>query len=463
MNAQDSAMKNDPAGFKAWWILSILFLLYVFSFIDRHIIAMLVPDIQQSFGLSDAQIGLVLGPAFVISYSLFGIPLGWAADRFSRRWIIFLGALVFGLATAASALASTFAALVLARVFVGIGEASLSPAAYSLMADSFPKKRLGTASAVYNTAAKIGTSAAFFLGGLLIGLAASWQLAKPDGELIEPWRIVFVCAGLPVMLLAVLMFTFAEPERRQPASSSDAGKSGILQFLMQKRRLMIPFLTGFSLMAICSFALVAWAPTYLARKFAMTPDQYGPLLGVVSLVAAATLIFKGAIIDWLFAKGGKDAHVRFYTWILLPTIPVAFFMFATGDPLIFIACYGIVQVVALPTIVFMTAAIQVFVPGNIRGQMIAVCLLCLSVIGGTIGPTIVGVLTDSVFKDPAKIGSSLSIVLCTIFPVAFVLLRMSLKPLRLVIEEAERQDSQPTGAFRSDEAVGEKGLSPVNS
>ena len=200
---------------------------------------------------------------------------------------------------------------------------------------------------------------------------------------------------------------------------------------------MIPFLVGFSLMAVCSYALIAWTPAYLSRKFEMTADEYGPMLGIVSLAAAATLIFKGTIIDWLFERGMKDAHVRFYTWLLLPTIPVAFWMFATDSPLVFTICYGIVQVVALPTVLFMTAAIQMFIPDSIRGQMIAVCLLCISVIGGTLGPPIVGVLTDHVFRDPEKLGYSLAIVNCVIFPTSFILLRTSLRPLSAIIDRAQ--------------------------
>lgn len=428
---------TEKTSLKAWWILAVLFLLLALSFVDRYIISMLVPDIKQSFGLTDAQIGLLLGPAFVVSYSLFGIPLGWAADRYSRRWIIFLGALVFGLATAASALATSFAALVIARIILGIGEASISPAAYSLMSDSFPRRRLGTASAIYLTGTKVGTSAAYLFGGLLIGAAASWQFVQPGGTVVEPWRIVFICAGLPVLLVAAMMFTFAEPERRQVAVGPAAERVNIVNYLIKEQRLMLPFLTGFSLMAICSYALIAWTPAYLSRKYAMTAADYGPMLGLVSLIAAATLVFKGSIIDWLFGRGIKDAHVRFYTWLLLPTIPVAFLMFATNSPLVFTLCYGIAQVVALPTVLFMTAAIQMFVPSEIRGQMIAVCLLCISVLGGTLGPPIVGLLTDYVFADPDRVGSSLSIVMCTIFPTAFVLLRYSLKPLRQIIEATE--------------------------
>ncbi|MFN3856837.1 MAG: MFS transporter [Caulobacter sp.] len=428
------------AGFEAWWVLAILFSLYLVSFIDRHVITMMVPDIKASLGLSDFQMGIILGPAFAIFYSIFGLPLGWVADNYPRRWVIFIGAVLFGLATAASALAGTFAALFVARMLVGIGEASLSPAAYSLMADKFPRNLFATASAVYNTAAKLGTASAYTVGGVALGLAAGGAVVVPMFGELEAWRLVFLISGIPAVLLAFLLFTFKEPARTHVAEAG-APSQNIVGFLKAEKGLLIPMLLGFSLMATCSFALSAWAPTFVARRFEWTPLQYGPILGAVSMAAALTLVFKGALVDWLYTRGGKDAHIRFYTWLLAGCIPIAAITFWLPSPVWFLICYGVVQVVALPTIVFMSAAIQLIVPGNLRGQIVAVFLFCLTVIGGSIGPMAVAFLTDFVFRDDAKIGYSLATLVCVAMPIAWILLRLSLKPLRTAVMALEAKDA----------------------
>lgn len=418
-------------------MLAVLFSLYVFSFIDRHIITMLVPDIKQTLGLTDVQMGLVLGPAFALFYSIFGLPLGWAADRYPRRWVLVVGTACFGLATASSGLANGFVALFLARMFVGIGEASLAPSVYSLLADGFPRRLFTTASAIYNTAAKIGTASAYAVGGLAIGFAAGLKLHLAGLEPMEPWRIVLLMTGVTTVLLALLVFTFREPLRIGIVAPQTAPTETIVSFMKAERALLIPLLLGFSLMSVCNYALAAWTPTYLTRRFDWTPAEYGPVLAVVSVVAAVTLVFKGAIVDWLYSRGTKDAHVRFYTWLLLGTTPIAAVTFFIPSPLLFMICYGVLQVVALPVMLFMAAAVQMIVPGNLRGQMTAVFMFFFSVVGGSAGPLLVALLTDYVYRSEDMVGISMGTVLCAAMPLALVLLRMSLQPLRRAVLKAE--------------------------
>lgn len=439
LNATASKQRPGvPIG--AWWMLFVLFGLYAFSFIDRQVITMMVPQIKESLQLTDFEMSLILGPAFVVVYSIFSLPLGWAADRYSRRWVIFLGAVGFGLATSASALADSFAMMVAARMFIGIGEASLTPAAFSLIADRFPRRLFATANAVYATASKVGTASAYAIGGVLLGVLSPGLLSGHFGiGEIEPWRMVFLIVGAPAIFASFLVFTFAEP-KRTVVKLNEQGRMtpNITEFLRNKRVLLICMLLGFSLVSVCSLALVAWAPTYIARRFEWEPIQYGPVLGLISMIAALTLVFKGALADWLYARGGKEAHVRFYSWLLISTMPFAAVMFFVDDAVIFMICYGIVQVVAMPTIVFLSTTLQLIVPGHLRGQITAVAIVCLNVIGGSVGPVSVGALTDYLFRDDQMVGYSLAIVLGIAMPAAFVLLRIALKPLRVAIIESER-------------------------
>jgi MFS family permease len=451
----DARVGLRGAPFSAWWALGVLFLLYVFSMIDRYVITMMVPSIKSSLSLSDTQMGLILGPAFALFYAVFGMPLGWAADKYPRRWVIFLGAVLFGLATATSAFAGTFGILFLTRMFVGIGEASLSPAAYSLMADKFPRNLLTTASSIYNTAAKVGVAASYAIGGVAIGFAARLHPHLPGRGALEPWQIVFLLIGMPAAVLALLVFTFREPPRTVVHRKAGVATETLVGFMKSERRLLVPMMIGFGLIALCSYSLTAWTPTYLTRKFGSTPESYGPVLGLISMAAALTLILKGMIVDWLYGRGMKDVHIRFFSWLLVGTLPVVAGMFFVSSPLFFMILYGFVQVVAMPIIVYMSAAIQLIAPGNLRGQLIAVYMFCLSVFGGGLGPIIVGALTDHVFGGEAKIGSSLAVVVWTTIPLALICLRLALKPLRMAMGEAE--------ARLAEARLAEAALEPVAS
>lgn len=445
------------ADFAAWWMLAVLFGLYVFSFVDRYITTMLVPHIQASLDVSEFQMGLILGPAFAIFYSVFGIPLGWAADRYDRRWVIFIGACCFGLATIMSGLATSFVMLLIARIAVGIGEASLSPAANSLLASRFPRHMLTTVLSIYTMGVKVGSAGAFILGGLLIAAAGVWVVTYDALAGFEPWQIVFMATGLPAVLLALLVFTFKEPPR--PAKKKAGVKpAAIIPFMRERKRLFIPMLIGFSLIALCTYSLTGWVPTYLHRHFGMEPVVYGPILGLISTIAAFTLAFKGMFVDWLYRRGMKDAHIRFYTWLLIGSLPVVFALFWVQQPVIFMIMYGALQVVSIPIMAYVSAAMQLIAPTELRGRITGVFLFCLNGVGGGLGPVIVGSLTEYVFRDEMKVGWSLAVLICTAIPLALVLLRLALKPLRAAIVEAEEREAAELAMLQAAEA-GQPGAS----
>ena len=445
-SSPESGPRQDGprADFGAWWMLAVLFSLYVFSFVDRYITTMLMPDIKGSLNLTEFEMGLILGPAFAIVYAVFGIPLGWAADRYSRRWVIFIGACVFGMATFLSGYANTFVALLLARIAVGIGEASLSPAANSLLASRFPRHMLTTVMSIYTMGVKVGSAGAFALGGVLIALAGGWVVAHEQLGGLEPWQLVYMLTGLPAVLLAVLVFTFKDPPRRELPRAIGEKPPAILPFMMANKALFIPMLVGFSLVAVCTYSLTSWAPTYLNRHFDMRPEHYGPILGAISMAAALTLAGKGMFVDFLYKRGMKDAHLRFYTWLLIGSLPVVAVLFFIPDPIVFMICYGGLQIVAIPIMAYVSAAMQLIVPPSLRGRITGVFLLCLNGLGGGLGPVVVGGLTDGVFRDPAKVGWSLAVVICTAIPLALICLRLALKPLRAAIVEAEQREADAT-------------------
>lgn len=432
-SAAGAASSLPKGGRDAWWTVTVLTALYVFSYLDRFILTMLVPSVKASLGLSDFQMGIILGPAFAIVFAAAGLPLGWAADRYSRRMVILIGALVFAVATGLSGLATSFGALLAMRILVGAGEASLTPAAMSLIAAKVPRERLTTAISIFSMGPKIGSSAAYAIGGIALAAAAALERSFPSLELSEPWRLTLAVAAVPSVLVALLAFTFAEPPRAPRAASKAAANDGAIAFLVASRALMVPLVLGFCCVIVCGQSLIAWVPTFIARQFQWSPAAYGPILGAISLAGAATLVPKGMIIDWLFARGVRDAPVRFYTWLLMGTLPLAIAVFLMTNGTIFLIMYSIVAVVTIPLIAYFTTALQMVTPTNLRGRVTAIASIPLALIG-SMGPLIVGALTDFVFQDEARLGWSLAVVLSTMLPAAILCMRYCLPALRAAID-----------------------------
>src|ERR1700722_17060952 len=198
---------NAPFSLRyAWYVVGVLTLLYAFSFIDHQIFSLLVGPLRRDLHIGDTRISLLMGFSFALFYTFFGIPLGRLADIYSRRLIIAAGLVLW------CGFATTFETMVLLRRGVGVGEAALSPAAYSLITDYFPRDRLATAVSVYSMGIYVGSGMAYLLGGLVVAYASTqvmWNI--PPLGAVHPWQIIFLLVGLPGMAVAPLLFTVREP------------------------------------------------------------------------------------------------------------------------------------------------------------------------------------------------------------------------------------------------------------
>ncbi|TVV77274.1 MFS transporter [Sphingomonas solaris] len=429
-----SSSSDEPAGgAQAWWMVAALFLMYAFSWLDRLILSMLVTPIKVDLLLTDVQVSMITSTSFAIFYALFGLPLGWAADRFSRRWIIFGGVLVWASATVACGFARSYEALLVGRVMVGAGEAALLPAAYSLISDAFARDRLTLATSVFQMAGKIGSAAAFGLGGMAIAFAtARAGIDLPFHGPAQPWQMVLMMAGAPGFVLALLVFTFPEPARRGTSAGgvrAKAGKGAMRAFLRQNARLIGLMLLGTSCLSICGYSMTNWVPAFIERRYGLEPVQYGWWLSAMNLIAAGSLVVSGGIVDRLYRRGMDDAHLRFYSWLILGLSPVILFTFFAPNVWLFLACYGVVQFITVPFMVYVSSVMALLAPNALRAQMLAMFLFVFTILGLGAGPAIVAVLTDHVFRDEAKIGQSLAVVVIAGATIAFVSLRLSLRYL----------------------------------
>lgn len=422
---------------QAWWMVAALFMLYVLAWLDRLTVSMLVSPIKAQLGLSDFQMSLVLGPSFALAYAVFGVPLGWAADRFSRRVVIFAGVLVWACATLASGFASSFAALVAARVCVGIGEAALLPSAYSLIGDAFPPGKVTLATSVFQAAGKTGSAVSFGLGGFAIAFARSlegidWPVHGPAAY----WQITFALIALPGFVLMFLALSFPDPGRRGGGPARPE-RGELFRFIRRNAALLAQMTFAFSCMALVGYSLTSWVPSYMERHFGWQPARYGVALSAMNIFGALALIACGRFVDRLFTGGMRDAHLRFYSWTILALSPAIVAAFFVSNPYLFLACYALIQLTTVPFIVYGSAILAVLAPSAMRGQLLGLIMFVFNVLGFGAGPAVVGGLTDFLFHDPAKVGLSLAIVVIGGAALGFVTMRLALP--RLAAAVAARQ------------------------
>ncbi|NUA26918.1 MFS transporter [Cupriavidus basilensis] len=413
-----------------WWMVGVLLFFYVLSILDRLILNMLIVPIQKELQFTDFQISLLIGPAFSICFGLFGYPLGWAADRFSRRRVIFGGLIVWSMATVFTGLSKTLPFLFSSRIGVGVGEAALSPAAYSLIADKFPKERLATAMSVFGMGPKVGTAVAFAVGGLVFTYSTKLDgITWPFIGALSSWRLALLMVGAPGILFAFLAFSFSEPQRSGERKKAKSDIS-VRTYISHNKPLFFTLLLGFSFSAIAASGLVSWVPTYLTREFGLSPNEYAPIMGVINLISASSIVVKGVVIDWLYSRGVRDAHVRFYTWMLAVTVPLSILAFNTSNPYIFMCVYGVVDVVLVSFLIYVGATIQMMVPQHMRGQITAIFMFLIMTLAAGVAPSLVASFTDFVFESEAALGKSLMLVTAGSSVVAFVMLRIALRYLK---------------------------------
>lgn len=409
--------ENAMSPMRAAILVVALMAALALSFMDRQILSLLVEPIKADLAISDTSFGMLQGLAFALFYIGFGIPLGRLADRGSRRKLIIFGIALWSLMTMACGTAGSFAALFAWRAGVGIGEAALSPAAYSMIADAVPKRRLSLALGAYNMGVYLGSGLALLVGGALLNHFARAELDIASLREIAPWRLVFVAVGMPGLALAALLLLIREPRRTHfEAGAADALPSiaETLRFIRAEWRLFASLILGFACHNTALYALLSWIPAFLGRHYHLAPADVGAALGFATMGGGGLgLIIGGVISDRLFAAGRGDAPflvgMLSMAGIAVATVWTIFAGTAEASSLAF----GVVMVfVALP-IGAAAAALQLVVPNRYRGQISALYLICISLAGLTIGPIGPPLIGDLVFHDPARIGEAIALtVVC---------------------------------------------------
>jgi MFS family permease len=427
-----------PATGNGWYVVGLCALAFVLSYTDRQVLSLLIEPIKRDLHISDTQFGLLQGLAFSLFYAVMGLPVSSLSDRRSRPLIIAAGVLVWSAATVLCGFARNYLQMLLARMMVGAGEATLSPATYALIADLFPPEKLGRATAVYSLGSFLGAGVAYLVGGAAIAALSKVGALQIFGVSLQPWQMVLCIVGAPGLLLAaVIVLTVREPRVRDRAQSSVAWRE-VFAFLSTERRIFLPHLLGYSCAAMALFGLLSWSPAYLMRTYGLSPQQAGLYLGVIAIFCnGGGVLLSGVVMDARRRAGHVDGPFRVGILGAIGVIPGAA-MLAVA-PTLAVALTGLALTMTCASFPMPPSAalIQLVAPPLMRARISAIFLFCNSLIGLAGGAALIGFLNDHAFGGPAGIRVSLPLTVALSAGVAVLLLALGLRPLT-VFERSRR-------------------------
>jgi MFS family permease len=414
----------------AWTVVAILIATAVLSYTDRQVLSLLVDPIRGDMGISDTQISLLLGTAFAVIYGIAGIPLGFLADRISRRNLIFAGVSVWSLGTIACGFSHNFGEIFASRIVVGLGEAALSPAAISLISDYFPPSRRGTAVGFFLSGIAMGSGVAILIGGGVLHAIELGALAATPLAAYAPWRMVLLVIGGPGLLWAMAIFLIREPVRHTAEGESAAGAADGSTWRATPWARVVPIYIVLAAASFVDNAVGAWAPTLLIRDFGKDPAQIGVELGLLLTVGfGGGVLIGGALADRAGARGGWPRKLRVCLVSGMLILPASllmnsptFSMVLAGVPLYF-ALSGIVTAVGF-------SAILDVVPNRSRGLAMSMSFFLNVALGAGLGPTAVALAGAHVFAAKAGLGPPLVLTVAAGYLVALAAVCAALSSFR---------------------------------
>ena len=412
-----------PPASQARYAVIVLMVAYLFSYVDRQILSMLVGPIKADLGLTDTELSLLHGLAFAIFYTVFGIwPIGTWADKGNRRNIIAGGVFLWSLMTALCGRMTNFAGLFAARVGVGVGEAALTPTAYSMLADYFPPEKRGRALGLFSMGVYFGIGAAIMITGALVQYVSG--LPPIDVPLlgeVRGWQIPFLLLGPPGILVALWMMTVQEPLRRGGGAELPPF-SAVISHLFAHKSFYLNFFFGVSCLTLLFNGIAFWFPAHLMRSFEVdalfVAFTYGPIMFVAG---AAGILTGGILADKWRASGNQTAEIRVALASALFLWPISIATFQVDN-------VTLALILAIPTLFLSSfpfgaasSAIQLVTPNQLRARVSAIYLLVINLIGIGLGATVASAISDYIFADENRIGDGISLVALISAPLAALL------------------------------------------
>lgn len=393
MSASKEKAKQFIGSPYAWLVLGLLTLIYISSFVDRQIIAVLATQIQEEMKMSNLQVGLLYGTAFSLIYAICGIPMGRMADLYSRKLMIIASLIVWSLMTFISGFATSLAFLITARMLVGVSESALSPAVYSLLSDYFRPEQRATVFSIYAAGIFLGIGVAFLGGGTVAQL--------------YDWRTALMVVGAPGLLLAVVAwFVIKELPRGITQKTAryhvEMSMAEVLRYILKKKTILFHFL-GFSFLALTGYTVLGFVGTVL--KEAYGAQNLLPYYGWFMLATGLSVLASGRAADWLASRFGASRRFVMGMVAGLVCLPIYYFGLFSESGWTALILIGSANVISSSYNGVAAALIQYLVKPNMRALAGGLYLFVISVIGFGIGPPLTGWLMDTVFTGsygPAK-------------------------------------------------------------
>jgi MFS family permease len=426
----DSGYPSRPY---AWIVVAILVATAILSYTDRQVLSLLVDPIRGELGITDQEVSYLLGSAFAVVYGVVGIPLGFLADRTSRRNLILAGVLVWSGGTVACGLAHTFAQLFTARIVVGLGEAVLSPAAISLISDYFPPSRRGAAVGCFLAGIAMGIGASILIGGGVLRVVQMHALPLPN---LASWRLVLLLIGAPGVLWALLILLIREPPRRSTVVAEPAPASvGAEAWRASAWTRVIPIYLVVAIASLVDNGVGAWAPTLLIREFAKDAAQIGVQLGLLLTAGfGGGVLLGGWLADRAGLRGGWSSKLGICLVCGVLILPVSLLIDVDQFTVVLLAipCYFALS--GSVTACGFSAILDV-VPNRSRGLAMAISFFLNVALGAGLGPTAVTATSEWLFGGSGGLGPAIALTVAASYSSAILILLASLS--RVTIDSAD--------------------------
>jgi MFS family permease len=438
-----AAMVYPPARI-AWYTMAVLGLLYAFSMIDRQIPNLLLVYIRRDLNISDTMVSLLAGFAFALFYATSALPISRIADQWSRKSVIFIGVVLWSLMTCLCGLSSSFVQFFIARMGVGLGEASLTPSAFAMASELFPPHKQARATSVFSIGPAIGGGLSLIMGGVLIGLAErAGPIVLPIVGSLKVWQIVLIAIGLLTLLTTVPLSAIHDPvryTRSRPGIANPANPSisAVLLALWHGRGGFVPLFFGVPLLSMAAYGIAAWTPTYFIRVYGWNAHDTGIIFGAVQIVAGiASALVAAWISDRTRAAGRLDAPFLVLLVLLVAVIPLPLALAAFPDPRVGLAMVALMNLAISPVACLAPVALQAITRDGMRAQVTALFLLITNIVGIGLGPTVVAATTDFVFRNPNAVGWSMGVVGSAAYALSASILYLGRRFYRTEVEKGD--------------------------
>jgi MFS family permease len=406
-----AAENSFPAARYAQFVVAVLTLVYTASFLDRQIITLMGERVRADLVLSDVQLGLLQGLSFALFYTALGIPMGMLADRTNRRMLILGGLILWSLATALCGLVSSFPGLFAARMLVGVGEAALAPAAYSLIGDYFPVHRRARAMSVYASGVLIGSGLAYMVGGAILPVAERASQALVEfGIHRAGWQVAFIAASLPGIVLPFFLLAIREPLRQERAAGADLRSRSAWGYVRSRWQLYVVVCVSFSGMAAVNYGNFAWLPAVFQRIHGYTPSEFGYAFGMVLVVLGPLgMLVGGTLADRIRSRNPQQVALYICAIALVLMLPASALSPVVADTGLAWVLIGFeIFVVAMP-LSLGPVVLQLATPNEFRGFVMALYMFAVNIVGLGLGPLVPALLSDHFFKNEQMIGAALGL------------------------------------------------------